>query len=370
MKKKILILGTGNAQEDIIRYCKEDGFEVYACSYTKGDKAEKYADHFALINIIEVEQIEKYIQENNIDYIYSAGSDIAMPSVTKVAEDLNLPCFVSSRTAFVCNNKNVLREELGENFKGNLQYVVLSSVPEKIALDFPVIMKPVDSQGQRGVIKVNNIEELQENFERSMSFSHIKKVIVEEYVEGNEISVNAFVKNGEMQFALVSDREVWEDFPGGIIRKHILPGKYAGSQVEEKIIDLVKRVVDKLEIKNGPAYFQIKIKNEEEPKLLEVTPRLDGCHMWRVIKEYTGVDLLAASVKLLKGEEVDLNYQQTILSEASLEFMCAGPGTNFVKDSYDVSDSLFVKYYYEDNDVVKKMNGYMEKCGYIIRGCK
>lgn len=370
MKNKILILGTGNAQEDIIKYCKEDGFEVYVCSYIEGDKAEKYADHFALINITEVDEIKKYMIENGINYIYSAGSDIAMPSVTKVAEDLKLPGFVSSKTAFICNNKNILREALGENFKGNLQYTVLTKMPESVPIDFPAVLKPVDSQGQRGVVKVNNLEELQENFDHSMSFSSIKKVIVEEYVEGNEISVNTFMKNGKLEFALISDREVWEEYPGGIIRKHILPSRYSGSEVESKIIDLVERVVEKLEIKNGPAYFQIKIKNEEEPKLLEVTPRLDGCHMWRVIKEYTGVDLMAACVKGLKGESADLSYSQPILSEASLEFMCASPGTKFQKENYDIRESIFVKYYYEENEVVKKMNGYMEKCGYVIRGSK
>ncbi len=99
-----------------------------------------------------------------------------------------------------------------------------------------------------------------------------------------------------------------------------------------------------------------------------MTPRLDGCHMWRVIKEYTGIDLLASSVDLLIGKEVELSYERPLLREASLEFMCAAPGTRFCKEKYCTDYSRFIKYYYEDGETVKKMNGYMEKCGYIIRG--
>lgn len=367
--KKILILGTGNAQEDIIRYCKDEGFEVYACSYTSGDNAEKYADHFSLINITAIDEIIKYVVDNKIDLVYSVGSDLAMPSVAAVSERLDMPHFVSLNAAHICNNKNLLREHLGKEFKGNLDYTVLSKVPEEIALEFPVVMKPVDSQGQRGVIKLNNMDELKRNFEHSLSFSQNKKVIIEEFVEGDEVSVNIFLENGEIKFALVSDREVWDGYPGGIIHKHILPSKYQGRQKKD-ILDLVDRVIKKIKINDGPVYFQIKMKNGTEPRLLEVTPRLDGCHMWRVIKEYTGVDLLATSVKMLLGEKMKVNFDKPILSNASLEFMCAEPGTEFMKERYNIEGARFIKYYYQDHQKVKRMNGYMEKCGYIIRGCE
>lgn len=368
--KKILILGTGNAQEDIIRYCKENGFEVYACSYTAGDNAEKYADHFSLINITDINKLTAYIKDNQIGYVYSVGSDIAMPSVSAVAEKCGLAHFISHKTAFICNNKNMLREYLGKDFKGNLSYIVLTECPSEISLEFPVVIKPVDSQGQRGVAKVNNMQQLKSEFDHSIAFSKSGKVIVEEYIEGPEISVNAFVVDKKIKFSLISDREVWDEFPGGIIKKHLLPSRYSGEKIETKILDLVKRVTQKLEIENGPAYFQIKVKNNEEPKLLEVTPRLDGCHMWRLIREYTGVDLLDASMRLLQGEIPALEQRRQVSGNASLAFMCAPPGTGFDKSRYNTDGALFVKYYYENGQIVKRMNGYMEKCGYIIRRCE
>ncbi len=365
--KSILILGTGNAQEDVIKFCKNNGFIVYACSYTKGDSAEAFADFFSLINIIDTEALIDYVKKNQIGYIYSIGSDLAMPSVSRVAETCGLPHFVSYKTAMICNNKGMLREHLGQDFRGNLDYHILEECPTSIPLDYPVVIKPVDSQGQRGVAKVSNIAELKEAFEHSRSFSKTGKVIVEEYVEGDEISVNAFVVDGRIKFALISDREAWEEYPGGIIHRHLLPSHYSGGQIEDAILDLVKRVLIKLNIKNGPVYFQIKVKSNGSPKLLEVTPRLDGCHMWRLIRTYTGVDLLDASIQLLLGREISLEYDRPKCQRAELEFLCAPPHTVFQRSVYNVRDAEFLKYYYEDGQTVKKMNGYMEKCGYIIK---
>ncbi len=137
------------------------------------------------------------------------------------------------------------------------------------------------------------------------------------------------------------------------------------AECAEKIIDLVSRVLSKLEINNGPAYFQIKMKNAKEPKLLEVTPRLDGCHMWRLIKYATGVDLLDMTVKGLFGEATDdCGIYET--KSCVLEFLCEKPGATYNRSNYKTDDAEYLKWYYESGDVVRKMNGYMEKGGYKI----
>ena len=208
-----------------------------------------------------------------------------MPSVSKAAEDLGLKHFVSSETARICNTKNVLRQYLG------------------------------DSQGQRGVYKINNYREFKEKISSSLSFSKSGKVIIEEFIDGDEISVNTFSVNGKIIFNIISDRIVWNEFPGGIIHKHVIPSKYGIGEVKKKIENLVERVLNKLSIDDGPAYFQIKIKNGSEPILVEVTPRLDGCHMWKLIKYYCNVNLLDMSIKHLLGEldKQGIMYQEIIL---------------------------------------------------------
>ena len=103
LKKKLLILGAGNAQIDLIEYAKKLGLEVHVCSYSNTDKGIPLADSFAQINIVDTDRIEAYVRENQIDFVYSVGSDIAVPTVCRVAERTGKFHFVSGRSFAVIN---------------------------------------------------------------------------------------------------------------------------------------------------------------------------------------------------------------------------------------------------------------------------
>ncbi|HHW94764.1 MAG TPA: ATP-grasp domain-containing protein [Mogibacterium sp.] len=369
MKKKILILGAGNAQIDAIEYCKQAGYEVVGCSYTTVDSGIPHLDYFEQVDIKNIEGVVSLAEKYEVSAIYSVGSDLAMPTVMKVSERLGLPHFISPKTAEICHSKNKMREALGSNFEGNAKYIVCENLEEALKYEaFPGMMKPVDSQGQRGCFRVDTSEDIRDNFEKSLSFSFEKKVIIEEYIEGPEISINAYIQDGELKFAIVSDRYAFTEYPGGIIKEHRIPSSFADDAAKEKAIDLAKRIAEKTGITDGPCYYQIKLKNNKEPVILEVTPRLDGCHMWNLIKHYCEADLLDATFKhLLKGEDVlkkDYTFKK---EEYQLAFLSREPNTTFCKSDFDVTGSEYVCYYYKDGDRVLKINGYIEKCGYIIR---
>lgn len=366
MKKKLLILGAGNAQIDLIEYAKGIGLEVYVCSYTNTDKGIPLADVFAQINIVDTEKIESYVKENEIDYIYSVGSDIAVPTFCKVAERLDMFHFVSGKTAEICCNKHLMRETLGADNRFNVPFMVCKTLDEAKSADFyPLMIKPVDSQGQRGIYKAENFEELSRHFDCAMSHSRCKNVILEKHISGSEVSVNAYVKDGKIIFSMLSDRESFANLPGGIIKAHHLPSRFDGTQTHEKINELVSDTIKKLEVKNGPVYFQIKV-SEDHPYLIEVTPRLDGCHMWRLIKEYCGVNLLKMTVRHLLGENIVTPKYKVSRTPVHTEFFCEQPGTIFDALKYENYTADYKRMYYDTGDTVKKMNGYMEKCGYRI----
>lgn len=363
--KKILILGAGNAQIDLIKYCRLIGLETYGCSYTNTDKGIQLLDHFAQINITDVSAIEKYFNENQIDYIYSVGSDIAVPTFCKVSEATKKFSFISAKTAEICCNKQLMREVM-QGSAYNLPYIVVSSIEEiDVACLFPAIIKPVDSQGQRGVYLVHDSRELKECFEKSVSYSRSGKVIIEKYVSGDEISVNAYMKDGEVMFAMMSDRESFQNLPGGIIKEHHIPSVYENTATSEKVKALVCETTKKLEIYNGPVYFQIKIA-EGNPYLIEVTPRLDGCHMWKLIDRYCGVNLLELTMKHFLGEDIEIKEYEPSRYHMHLAFFSEPPETIFDEQKYEgyVWDEKVM--YYQSGDVVRRLNGYMEKCGYRI----
>lgn len=329
MKQKLLILGAGNAQLDLINYAKDIGLEVYACSYSDSDKGILLADVFAQINIVDADKIENYVRENNIDIIYSVGSDIAVPTFCRVAERLNMFHFVSSKTADICCSKHLMREAFGAGNRFHVPFLVCQTLSEAKTADFyPLMIKPVDSQGQRGVFRVENFEELSPKCDCAMQYSRCKKVILEQYITGSEVSVNAYIKDGKIIFSMLSDRESFSHLPGGIIKAHHLPSAFEGTKPHEEINELVRETVTKLHIENGPVYFQIKI-SEGNPYLIEVTPRLDGCHMWRLIKAYCGVDLLDMTMRHLLGKTIELPQYERSAVPVHTEFFCEPPDTVF-----------------------------------------
>lgn len=365
--KNILILGTGMAQVDAVLVAKKLRFMVFTCSNNDFGKATPLSDMFELIDITDKKKVELYAIKNNIDLIYSVGSDLAMPTVCAVSERLNLPRFINSKTAQICLNKSLLRKRLGSNDIGNIKYQVISNKSDIVSLSYPFIIKPVDSQGQRGVRVISNANDYVNYFDSTMKYSITGKIIAEEYVDGIEISVNSYLYGGDMIFFMVTDRISWDKYPGGIINKHIYPSTVS-PEVNKAIWDLTKTILKKLNIINGPVYFQIKIKNGE-PVLIEATPRLDGCHLWRLIEHATGINLLEMSLKHLQGElrKPAAVINPDVINTYELEFLCEAPGRIVDYNQYRLNKTDHVEWYYKPGEEVMPINGYYEKVGYIIK---
>lgn len=369
MKKKILILGAGEAQIDAIEYCKNKGYTVCGCSYTNHDAGIPLLDHFEQVDIKDIDGVAALARRFQADLVYSVGSDLAIPTAMKVSEILELPHFISSETAEICHAKHKMRTALGAGFVGNANFIVCSTLEEALTFqDFPGMMKPVDSQGQRGCFRVDNAADIESHFAASLDYSIEGKVIIETFIDGPEISVNAYMQNNELKFALISDRYVFDEYPGGIIREHRVPSSFADHSAQEEILDLVRRSALKLGIHDGPCYYQIKLNPENHPVILEVAPRLDGCHMWDLIRHYCGADLLdACFTHLLTGDAVLTDEKIFPPEEYQLLFTCKETGAVFDRSEYDCTGAETVRWYCNTGDTVRKLNGFMEKCGYIIR---
>lgn len=368
--KRVLILGAGDAQTDAIEYCRAEGYEVIGCSYTTVEKGISHLDHFENTDIKDRQAVLDLAEKYGVDLVYSTGSDIAIPVAMYVSEKLGLPHFVSSETAVVCFVKDMFREKLGNDFEGNIPYAVFSGLDDALLYDeFPAMMKPVDSQGQRGCYKVSDTDDIRRFFDASAAHSGCGRVIIERYIEGREISANAFFDGGRMIFCIISDRISYDEYPGGIIREHRIPSAISDKE-KERAEDLVVRAAEKLGINDGPCYMQMKIGDDGMPGLIEAAPRLDGCHLWRLIRQCCGADLLDAAFRQLNGEAVSFSGLPQHLEQGyRLTFISREPGTVFSTDTSEAADedTIFYQYYYDQGDKVRKKNGHYEKCGYVIR---
>ena len=363
----ILILGTGSCQIEAVEHCKSLGYRVLGCSYRNTDPGIALLDEFRQIDIRDIDSVIKYAREKHVDAVYSVGSDIAIPTAMKASEELGLPKFFSYSAACTCQDKGKMRTALSST-KWSVPFITTGSADEAIEFGcFPSMMKPVDSQGQRGCFRLDSEEDVRRYFDKSVEHSNSGVVIVEKFIDGPEISVNAFMRNGELEFMMPSDRYSFSEYPGGIIKEHGIPCRVLDDEGYATVEKLVKEVTRTIGIANGPVYFQMKM-DGQRPYLLEIAPRLDGCHLWRLIKHYCGYDLLAATFDLLMNADSEKSFEpKPIKGDWMLTFMCSQPNVPFDRDNYDVSDSVFHSWYYETGDIVHPINGFMEKCGYRIR---
>ena len=368
-KNRVLILGAGNGQIDAIEYCRAKGYFVAGCSYTNTDKGIPLLDDFRQSDIKDIEAVARYARDCSADIVYSVGSDLAIPTAMKVSEELGLPHFISYDSAMLCHSKHLMRGALGNDFEGNVPFMVCDTLEEALGWDaFPAMMKPVDSQGQRGCFRVDSKEDIKEHFAASLDYSVCGKTIIETYIDGPEISVNAYRADGKTVFSVVSDRESFEEYPGGLPKKHRIPSTFASEEAQAAASDIVDRAADKLGITDGPCYCQMKIGTDGKPYIIEIAPRLDGCHMWDLIKHWCGTDLLAACFShLLIGDPGISMKADEDLGSIELEFFSEATGASFDPSKYDISGTEKQVYYYGAGDTVSKVNGYYEKCGYMIR---
>jgi biotin carboxylase len=367
-EKKILILGVASVQMDAILELKKMGYETYACAMAKDGPGADAADHFNEINILDTEAIIRHIKANEISLVYSIGSDLAMPVASFISEQLKMPHFVSENAARICNNKNLMRAALGNDFKGNVKFLVVSDIKDSLELEYPFILKPADSQGQRGVKLVNNYEEYLQSYEIAKEYSRSGLVILEQYISGPELSVNGYLVDGEVEYLIASDRDTWSQYTG-LIHKHIVPSTHLSKEAAIELKDIIESACKRLKITNGPVYAQMKLE-KDRPYIIEITPRLDGCHMWNILTYYSGVNLLKLTFEhLLNNDTSELKKQINGPKEKyALEFICQQPNTKADYSSYEskMKDSLYSFNYYEQGENIRPVNGKYDKISYFI----
>lgn len=370
-KKNLLILGAAAVQDDAVKAAQKLGYNVYVAAQAADGPAARSADKFIEENFMNLEAMRDLIVAENIDAVYSTGSDLAMPVASKLSERLELPHFVSAKTATACNDKVAMRLAT-QDLMGSVPAIKSGEegCPE-ITFDGPWIVKPSDAQGQRGITKVEKSEELGTAIEFARSHSRSNNAIIERFVGGTEISVNAYMVAGKLVFLTVSDRETWPEYVG-LIRAHIIPSQYVEDpRLMAEIQDVLEAFALRLGIENGPLYAQMKVENGRA-YVIEITPRLDGCHMWRLIKQASGFDLMDATLRHLLTGEIPTDFGGPINEKWKLEFHCQAPNTQALyPEGYDVVDGKEFSYrYYEPGAVIRPVNGRFDKIGYRISCAK
>jgi len=173
--------------------------------------------------------------------------------------------------------------------------------------------------------------------------------------------------NGVMRFLVASDRETWPEYTG-LIHKHIVPGVAFSQDAKRQLKEITEDACNRIGIMNGPVYFQMKVA-DDHPYIIEMTPRLDGCHMWNLLRRSCGVNLMKLTFSHLLVDDVsELNQNTGESKPMELVFWCQEPHTVMDRAALELpKDAEYHFYYYETGDTIRPVNGRYDKIGYYIR---
>lgn len=368
MMKTALVLGTNAGQADLIRYLKSAGWTVIGCSPIPGEVGQQFCDAVEHVNIVDLDALEAVARKHNVDLIYSISSDVAIKSVVALSERMGLPHFFDSAFIDLLDNKAALRAFLAQHDLSPVPFRHVASAEEAAGWSaFPCVVKPVDAQGQRGVVKVSNSAELVDAVKQGLEISRSKKAIIEGYLDGVEVSCNVLICGGKTQMKALSERLVHKDLALGLPAGHLIPPVHVSAKHQEEALALVDAIVAKLNHKAGVLYFQMII-TEEGPRVVEIAPRLDGCHMWRLIEASYGADLIQMTVDCLTGKPVDHIPPEYSGANMELMFQQMPPGERLDQSRFPKPENaVYHEYRYENGEAVRAVNGTLEVIGYYVR---
>ena len=205
---RIAIIGASDLQLPLIERAKQMGFETHVFAWAAGDVGEKAADHFYPVSIVEVDRILEECRKIRPEAVVSIASDLAAITVNKVANALGLPAN-PPETALIATNKYEMREAFqraGLPVPAFVKRGAEDDLSPVYDMNLPVIVKPTDRSGSRGIYKLTSFDSLREKVVCACGESFEKKAIIEEYIEGEEYSCECISQNGIHHFLAITKK--------------------------------------------------------------------------------------------------------------------------------------------------------------------
>lgn len=300
--KKLAIIGASYLQLPLITKAKEMGLETHVFAWAAGDVGEKEADYFYPISIVDKDEILDECKRIGIDGICSIASDLASVTVNYVGHNLGLVCN-SPECTYFSTNKHAMRKRFEEfNVPSPLSIELSEECGFDHSFTYPIIVKPVDRSGSRGITKVLCEEELADAINRALEQSFCKRVLIEEFVEGDEFSCESISWKGEHKL-ITFTKKFTTGSPGFIETGHYEPA-FVGE--EEKLVDMISPIIinalDSLGIEYGASHSEFKINKQGEIKLIEIGARMGGDMIGSsLVKLSTGVDFVEQIINVALG---------------------------------------------------------------------
>jgi biotin carboxylase len=319
--RSLLVLGAGPAQLGLLEAAKAAGIWTAVCDRDPSAPGFAYAGRRCIVSTDDEAAIERLASALTLDGVIAPGTDTPIAVAARVAARIGLPHSISPETALVVTSNARRREALAEAGVPQPRWQVISR-PEEVELPFPVVVKQADRSGRAGLAYVRRPAGLQPAFTEARRASRSGAVLIEEYVEGPEVTVTGFSAGGEFVVLAVCDR-VPADEELAPPEGQVWPSPHA-----ETAAEVTRRAVEALGIAHGPSLTRLRI-SRGGPEVIEVTARLGGGQDTELVEAVTGVDLTGLTLAEALGQPIaasEIAVRCSALGGAAVRFLSAAPG--------------------------------------------
>lgn len=363
--KKIAIIGASYLQLPLIAKAKELGYETHVFAWKREDVGEKEADYFYPISITEKEKILNICKQIRINGVCSIASDMAVITVNYVAEKLGL-IGNSIHSSQICTNKFLMRKQFWHNNDPVPKFLLYTDEENIEGIEYPVIVKPVDRSGSRGVTKVNNVVELKHAICIAKKESFCNQALIEEYVEGREYSAEYLSYRGKHYFIAITTKYT-TGFPNFIETGHSEPSDLDADKIKN-IQRIIEHALDTLEIQNGASHSEFKIDKDGRVKIIEIGSRMGGdCIGSDLVPLTTGIDYVRAVIQIACGDIPNMTPCEHRCKAKVVYILTREDLEQFYKIKNESSDRILKVFDFHPEKIGNVTDSSNRAGGYIVR---
>ena len=364
-KKAVLIFGVGPLQHSIINRAKKMGLYTVGIDPCEDATCRGDVDAFEVVGGQDYEGTCAAVEKYDIDAIVTAATDKPLVMMARIAEKYGFP-FYSVETAQWSTDKFQMKQRFKLGDVPHARGRLVKCVEETADMVYPVIVKPRDNSGSRGVKLCRTKEELEQSMAEALEYSKLDSVLVEEFIEGPEYSIEGLHYDGKSEVIQFTEKKTTE-FPYNVELGHIQPANISDEN-KQKIREIVAKIGKALKFENCPSHTELKI-NERGIFVIETSPRLGGDYITSTLTPLsTGVNVEDELLRISLGEKITTAPQSVQYSGVRFFAFEEGniikhvPDTNFVKTWPQVVDFSFNL---KEGDCVNQITSSLNRYGHL-----
>jgi biotin carboxylase len=329
MERTLLFVGAGIHQRRAIAQARTMGLRVVAVDGDAGAAGLREADVAEVHDIRDVEALVALGRRHGAAGVVTISADRAVPIVAAVAEELGLPG-IGRDTAHVMTHKVAMRRRLADRGVPQPRFAAVRNLHEAHAaaqtVGFPAVLKPADSGGQRGIFRLESVDDLERHLHAALAESGSEEAIVESFHDGLELNGLAAARGGEVRLLTLSDRLRPDGIGFGVGWIHVYPATIFGAALEEAERVAVAAVAA-LGLEDGMAFPQLLVTGPAEALVVEVAARVPGGQMADLARHAIGVDIVEIAIRQALGDPVPDELVTPRFSQPlAIRFLTAEPG--------------------------------------------